>query len=89
MAAGGTLLSAASWRVTSERMGGTLLQRLHGWPKVYSFECISPECDGRGPSFSLLFFLGNSFVHAAGLILCWTAVAILAALLRGGEPPSP
>jgi hypothetical protein len=85
--AGGMGLSAASWFVTEERMGGTLLWRLHGSPKVFSWECLSAECTSRGPSFTLLYFLGNSFFYAAGLLLLWTLIAVV--LSHRESTPSP
>jgi len=78
--AGGLLLSAASWFISEERIGGTLLQRSHGWPKPYSGECLSPECPEQGPGINLLYFLGNSFVYVAGLLLLWTLISILLTL---------
>ena len=90
IAAGAAILSAASWFITEERMGGTLLQRLHGWPKPFSWECLSVECASPGPSFVLRFFIGNSFAHAAGLLALWTLTALLLVLLGGrAGTPSP
>lgn|GEM_PF-4276202 len=81
VAGGALLLSASSWFIFDVNRGGTLLQRRHGWPKIYSWECISPECTSHVPSFQLAFFLGNSFVYAAGLVLVWTVIAILLSLV--------
>ena len=83
-AAGAMVLSAASWFVTEERMGGTVLQLRHGWPKFYSLECIALECPWDW-SFEWVHFLGNSFFYGAGLVLAWTLVAIMLALFRGGR----
>jgi hypothetical protein len=80
IAIGGIVLSAASWFIAEEGIRGTLLQRGHGWPKPYSGECLSPECPERGPGINLLYFLGNSFVYVAGLLLVWTSIAIFLAL---------
>jgi len=81
VAAGALLLSASSWFIFDVNRGGMLLQRRHGWPKMYSWECISPECSSHVPSFEVIFFLGNSFVYAAGLLVVWTLIAILRSLL--------
>lgn len=79
IAPGAMALSGASWFVAEERMGGTILQLRHGWPKSYSLQCIAPECPW-GWTFDWVHFLGNSFVHGAGLVLAWTLVAALRAL---------
>jgi hypothetical protein len=88
IAIGAAISSAASWFITEERMGGTLLQRLHGWPKPFSWECLSVECTSPGPSFVLRFFIGNSFAYAAGLLMLWVLTALLLVLLgrRSGSP---
>ena len=77
LAAGAMFSSGLSWFIFDVNRGGTLLQRRHGWPKPYSSECISPECGSHGPSFEAVFFLGNSFVYAALLILCWTLLGLI------------
>ena len=82
IALGALVLSAASWFVAEERRGGTLLQLRHGWPKFYSLECLSPECTWSW-NLDPIFFLGNSFFYGAGLVLAWTLLAALLALVRG------
>lgn len=83
VAAGAAIFSAASWLLTEERMGGTLLWRQHGWPKTFSMECLSVECETTSSGFSLLYFVGNSFPYAATLLVLWTLVAAIRALLGG------
>ncbi len=77
LAAAALSLSGASWFLAEEHMGGTLLHRRHGWPKVFSMQCLSPECVSQGPTFDALYFLGNSFAYAAPLVLAWTLLALI------------
>lgn len=79
IALGAMAMSGASWFVAEERMGGTILQLRHGWPKYYSHECIAPICPWSW-SFDWVHFLGNSFFYGAALVLAWTLVAAFLAI---------
>ena len=81
---GALVLSAASWFVSEEHGGGTLLQLRHGWPKFYSFECLSLECTWSW-DVDPIFFLGNSFFYGAGLVLAWTLVVAVLAIRGSGN----
>jgi hypothetical protein len=55
----------------------------HGWPKPYYFERVDWEGGSRSGGVEPLYFLGNSLVYAAALLLLWTFAALFLSRRRG------
>lgn len=64
--------SGISALVSSRRHSGTGFTTSFGWPKPFYFRYLD-EAGRQSDGFSLIYFLGNSLVFAALLLIVWTA----------------
>jgi hypothetical protein len=70
------LASATSALVAETGHAGTGFVTRHGWPKPFLFDNLR-ETGERFTSVEPLYFAGNALVHAAILLLAWTAWRIV------------
>jgi hypothetical protein len=67
-----TALSAASGLAAATRHSGTGFTTSYGWPKPFYFRFLSESGDVTN-GWSVIYFVGNSLVYAAVLLVLWTA----------------
>ena len=71
MLALGAAASAASALVSATRHSGTGFTTSHGWPKPFYFRYLG-ETGSQSDGLSVLYFLGNTLVFTAALLVLWT-----------------
>jgi hypothetical protein len=64
--------SAVSLLASASRRAGTGITTSYGWPKPFYFRYVS-EVGERSDGYSLIYFVGNSFALAGGLLIAWIA----------------
>jgi hypothetical protein len=77
------ILSALSWFHANTRDSGTGTSQDHGWPKPFHFQWSSWEDSTTHAAFDLIYFLGNSLVYLAVLLLLRVSMV----LVRPPEAP--